>query len=387
MKPSGYRESHRKNMKVNREYNKRVIDRIYELLADGRDTYRVDLHIHTTYSADGQQTVQQVIEKAKENHFDLISITDHDAVGAYEELDKYICSAHDNMPIIVPGIEFTVSYLPYEGRCHVLKYFFDMENEGFFENLKMNQRAYANRVQKWFQRIHENQCLKELLGQHIDECTTEDYDRFLQNGKNTIPEYATLMEYLYSKLKKCNVDVWTVYTASIRANEHDRCSQRRDKRTQSLLRFRKKYAQQDISHNYRKLRPILAPLGIDDDDYPDFESSGSLSIKEYGQVPIETLVNAGFNVLAHPDEDKLDCVDLLTGILSGLELNAHSDAQLNQAVNKKAREIPLLITKGSDVHTLTDQYYDELGFFTISREDLQNFANCAQNSIENADRY
>lgn len=39
-------------------------------------------------------------------------------------------------PIIIPGIEFTVNFPEYKGRCHILKYFFDVDNEEFTLNVK-----------------------------------------------------------------------------------------------------------------------------------------------------------------------------------------------------------------------------------------------------------
>lgn len=45
----------------------------------------VDLHLHTNYS-DGTDTVAELLENAEKQKIELISITDHDTVDAYEEL-------------------------------------------------------------------------------------------------------------------------------------------------------------------------------------------------------------------------------------------------------------------------------------------------------------
>jgi len=50
-------------------------------------TNQIDLHIHTNHS-DGNQTVAQVIEKARHGGVKTISITDHNSVGAYDELEN-----------------------------------------------------------------------------------------------------------------------------------------------------------------------------------------------------------------------------------------------------------------------------------------------------------
>ncbi len=47
----------------------------------------IDLHIHTNHS-DGTDTVQELFEKANAKNIEIISITDHDSVDAYFELEK-----------------------------------------------------------------------------------------------------------------------------------------------------------------------------------------------------------------------------------------------------------------------------------------------------------
>ena len=45
----------------------------------------IDLHVHTAHS-DGHQTLVQVLQKAQAQKMKYISITDHQSVGAYQEL-------------------------------------------------------------------------------------------------------------------------------------------------------------------------------------------------------------------------------------------------------------------------------------------------------------
>ena len=47
----------------------------------------VDMHIHTIYS-DGDKTIEEVLKKCEEKKLEYISITDHNSVGAYFELEK-----------------------------------------------------------------------------------------------------------------------------------------------------------------------------------------------------------------------------------------------------------------------------------------------------------
>lgn len=48
----------------------------------------IDLHLHTNHS-DGTDSVKELLEKAEQQKLEVISITDHDSVGAYYELEKY----------------------------------------------------------------------------------------------------------------------------------------------------------------------------------------------------------------------------------------------------------------------------------------------------------
>lgn len=47
----------------------------------------IDLHLHTNYS-DGTDTVLELLEKAEQQKIEIISITDHDTVDAYKELEN-----------------------------------------------------------------------------------------------------------------------------------------------------------------------------------------------------------------------------------------------------------------------------------------------------------
>ncbi|WP_270564208.1 PHP domain-containing protein [Clostridium beijerinckii] len=368
-------------MPIDKEFNHRQLCRIEQLLDKKRNSYKVDLHIHTCYSADGLQTVEQAIQKAKEKQFDIISITDHDSINAYDEIIKKDLWENQDMPIIIPGVEFTVSYPEYEGRCHVLKYFFDTSNPGLKDNLDKNCRAYENRTHIWFQRIKENMCLQDYFKDYGISCSEKGYWDYLKNCTVKIPEYPTLMQYLYSLLSEKGIDVWNVYEKTVAYNDIDQCEERRKKKKVALKRFYNKYFGKEISHNFRKLRPILAPVGIDDTEFTGFKSSGCLSVNEYGQVSIQELINSGFNILAHPDGSKLHCVEELTEVLVGLEMNCHSDMDLNYEVQGKARRMGLIITKGSDKHSDTEEFYENDSFYNISSEELQQIVQCAKSVI------
>ena len=83
--------------------------------------YYCDLHIHTKHS-DGERSVQDLLKYAKQKNLRKLSITDHDCVDAYFELENENVRKIFNGEILI-GCEFVcvVDRVPIE----VLGYGFD----------------------------------------------------------------------------------------------------------------------------------------------------------------------------------------------------------------------------------------------------------------------
>lgn len=354
------------------------LKKIEVLLQQNREYYFIDLHIHTEYSADGTTTVQQVIDRSVAKGFDIISITDHDSIKAYTELVGNHSICIPNCLVVIPGIEFSVSYPAYEERCHVLKYFYNPCNLQFQDNLLKNEQAYWNRAKIQFERLQKNECIQYFLKKHNLHISLEGYQSFLKDSIVKIPEYDTLAAYIFSLLGSKGVSNWEIYYKLVEVNEKDLCDTRKQLRREALERFYKKNGNKEISYNIRKLRTLLAPIGIDDDDFGMYPPSGSLSVNEYGQVKIDDLVNTGVNILAHPNKKRISCVEMLTNIVSGLELNMRSPESLNELVNRKSENMNLLVTKGSDSHSCDEFSYDNMSLYKMKRQDLIRFYNCAK---------
>ena len=112
--------------------------------------YKIDYHIHTTYS-DGSATPTQIVKRAKELEYDEIAITDHDTTAGLKE--AAIAAEAVEMRVI-PGIEIATQTEEGIG-LHILGYRMDTENEelqAFLEG--MLQRRWARNV-KLFAALRE----------------------------------------------------------------------------------------------------------------------------------------------------------------------------------------------------------------------------------------
>ena len=96
----------------------------------------IDLHIHTTHS-DGLPSVKDILTLAEEKKLDYISITDHDAVGAFKELQTINYKDYFSGKII-PGCELRFVYNNMQ--MEVLGYGYDLEK--IKDNYWVNKESY-----------------------------------------------------------------------------------------------------------------------------------------------------------------------------------------------------------------------------------------------------
>ncbi|MDD4036435.1 MAG: PHP domain-containing protein, partial [Bacilli bacterium] len=69
----------------------------------------IDLHMHSKHSADGTYSLEEILKRAEANNLKYISITDHDDVDIYEEIEKInIRDFYSGQ--IIKGIELKVLY-------------------------------------------------------------------------------------------------------------------------------------------------------------------------------------------------------------------------------------------------------------------------------------
>lgn len=85
----------------------------------------IDLHIHSTYS-DGSYSVIELLKEAEQRKLEIISITDHDNVRAYEELKNIDIKKYFSGKII-PGCEFKCYFKEYNIPIELLGYGIDVD--------------------------------------------------------------------------------------------------------------------------------------------------------------------------------------------------------------------------------------------------------------------
>ena len=69
----------------------------------------IDLHLHTSYS-DGTDSVSELLENAEKSKLEIISITDHDSVSAYYELQNNPKTRNKFSGEIIVGSELKTSF-------------------------------------------------------------------------------------------------------------------------------------------------------------------------------------------------------------------------------------------------------------------------------------
>lgn len=131
----------------------------------------VDLHIHSTYS-DGKLSPQEIIEFAKRNKIDVISITDHNTLDAYSQ-DFTTGDIR-----VIPGVEIDINYTP---EIQLLCYDFDLYDLDLIDRLKYIQ---GKRMQAKVKLVRALLRLNIIEKRDLDTvCKLNDFDhicRFLE---------------------------------------------------------------------------------------------------------------------------------------------------------------------------------------------------------------
>lgn len=98
-----------------------------------------DLHCHTTAS-DGALSPGEVVYRAADRGVDVLSITDHDTIDAYGQLDR----KHFERLHIVPGIEFSTHWCGHT--IHIVGLDIDLDSAVLADAISTQQVARSQRA-------------------------------------------------------------------------------------------------------------------------------------------------------------------------------------------------------------------------------------------------
>ncbi len=99
-----------------------------------------DLHSHTSFS-DGTLSPRELVSRALEKGVDVLAITDHDTINAYQDLPD----SYDNIEI-VPGTEFSTHWQ--NNGVHVLGLNIDLQGDAIIAGTKYQTRARLDRARQ-----------------------------------------------------------------------------------------------------------------------------------------------------------------------------------------------------------------------------------------------
>jgi len=103
------------------------------------DFNKIDLHVHSKYSCDGELEIQEIIDRCVRNKVNILSITDHNSTFAIQEAMSLCLNFSINL---IPGIEIDCTYNGID--IHLLGYNIDWQNKDFLELEKLTDTKVMN---------------------------------------------------------------------------------------------------------------------------------------------------------------------------------------------------------------------------------------------------
>lgn len=246
----------------------------------------IDLHSHTTGS-DGEKNPQELIDMAINKKIEALAITDHDTTASLACAADY---AKDKKIMFIPGIEFNCQVD--KGQMHMLGLFIDYNSEYLQEKLVKVRDGRSLRNEHYIEELNK-------MGYEV---TAEELHKI--SGGDTIgkPHFAKL--FLKKGYIKTKVEMFDEFFNKPPLNKYEK-----------------------ISYSAKEVIEIVKEVN-------------------------------GISVLAHPHSLELNNTELFELLkelksygLDGVECyhSNHSKEQMKQ-FSQMAKELDLIITKGSDYH-------------------------------------
>lgn len=262
---------------------------------------RIDLHIHSNKSSDGDYTPLQIIKQVKAKGLKAISIADHDTLAAYPE--AFELGKEENIEVI-PSIELTTLYDDRE--FHLLLPFVNWE-------LEVVKNLVSDVTQRRFTEARARIVRLQELGFSIS------WDEVIAESAPFPPLGVTIAQVLLKKAKK-----------------------------ESNPAFQKYFSEENV---------LFAPFVFYKDYFaegkPAFVTRRNIQLLEVLEVAERT---GGVPVLAHPgasfqNVDAEDLRLLKKRGLGGLEvITPYHDQERTEYYLSCSKEFDLVPTIGSDFH-------------------------------------
>ena len=116
---------------------------------------KIDLHIHTKTGSDGNLSIEEVFQEAKNRNINLISITDHDSIDCQE---KAITLAREHDISYITGVELNVTFhYPDEDKAislDFLGYQFDIDNQELKNELQLIKEHRETRARQILEKLN-----------------------------------------------------------------------------------------------------------------------------------------------------------------------------------------------------------------------------------------
>lgn len=260
-----------------------------------------DLHIHSIYSNDGEYEVSKLIEKCIYNQVTMFAITDHNAIGAINE----VILLSENAGIdFIPGIEIDCSYKGID--LHLLGYNINWQSNDFIAL----EKSIHKKVMESFPKMIQN---LEDLGIKVDE------NEVLQKANGQLPCGELIAEVLLTN---------QIYRSNSQLRPYRIGGDRSD---MPYINFYHDFFAQG--------KPAYVKI-----NYMDFHEAINL-VKSNGGIPI--IAHPGLNLKGN--EELVN--ELITIGAEGLEVfnNYHNSSQIEYFADITMQK-SILMTCGSDFH-------------------------------------
>ena len=130
----------------------------------------IDLHIHTNLS-DGTDSIEELLEKLHENDIQIFSITDHDNIDSFYQMQNYEKHIKNKGMQYIPGIEISTTFE--NENMHLIVYGYEKHHEVLqtisdnIKDLRLNRvRLLLEKLKNDYNRRFSDLEIEWLFNQH-----------------------------------------------------------------------------------------------------------------------------------------------------------------------------------------------------------------------------